>query len=237
MMRGLRIALIALIVATIAASVAVAGGSRQSASELFTTTEPGASTGLQTDIDYVNPDDPSAKPPAARTVIISLARRARIDTSVPELCTASNAQLMALGEAACPAGSKVGEGVVTVDTGLPGPARIVTAEVDFFNNANELIYLNTVQGTPARTVIRAEVTRRSIVTEAGMLPGTPPDGGAIDTVDVDIGPVASDDRAYVTTPRHCLRRGFWRNRIDFIYADGASQEVVTKSPCEPGAKR
>jgi hypothetical protein len=220
------------------AAVASAGGSRQSASVHFTTEVPRSSTGLETDIDYVNPDDPSAKPPAVRQVVIRLARRARIDTSVPEPCTATDAQLMALGEAACPAGSNVGEGLVTVDTGFPGTARFVTAEVDLFNNANELIYLNTVQGTSVRTVVRAEVTRRTIVTNPPMLPGTPPDGGAIDTVDLDIAAIVDQDgRPYVRTPRLCRLRGFWRNRISFTTADGVTQEVTTRSPCEPNRPR
>ena len=107
------------------------------------------------------------------------------DTSVPESCEASDAELTLRGAAACPGGSAIGGGLVTVDTGLPGPARIVTADVEFFNNATdpdgEFIYLNTVRGNGARTVIRADVTKRRTITDAGMLPGAPPDGGSIDT--------------------------------------------------------
>src|SRR5207237_5980407 len=101
--------------------------------------------------------------PAVRRVVLSDAPGTQIDTSVPQLCTASDAQLMLLGGAACPAGSKVGQGVVTVDSGVPGPGRFVTADVDFFNNTHQLIYLNTIRGTSARTVIRASVTSNQVV--------------------------------------------------------------------------
>ena len=108
--------------------------------------------------------------------------------------------------------------MITVDTGMPGPGRIVTADTEFFNNAEdpdgEFIYLNTVRGTSARTVIRADVTERTTITNAGMLPGTPPDGGAIDTVDVVVDARRPDDRRRApraTSPRppRCPRKRTW----------------------------
>src|SRR5204862_7227389 len=116
-------------------------GSRQTAKLKFTRHAAGKPTALRGHIDYVNPDDPSAKPPAVREVDITLARGARYDTSVPDLCTASDAELMLLGAAACPDRSVVGHALVTVDTGVPGPARIVTADVDFLNNTGQMIYV------------------------------------------------------------------------------------------------
>jgi hypothetical protein len=211
-------------------------GSYQDASARFSKHSPGKSTGTRIKIDYTNPDDPSAKPPAVRRVVLKLARGARFDTLAPELCTASDEELMAMGETACPAGSKVGDGVVTVDTGVPGPGRFVTADVDFFNNDHELIYLNTVRGTEARTVIRAVVTHRRIVTNVGMLPGTPPDGGAIDTVQIDNPPLSRNvegaRHSYVTTPSDCPPRGFWTNRLKFSYDGGVTQTVKSRSRCE-----
>jgi hypothetical protein len=218
--------------------VAVSSGdpaaSRQSAELTFGKKRPGVGTGVSVGIDYVNPADPSAKPPAVRRVVIQPAPGARFDTSVPDACTATDAQLTAQGESACPPGSKVGEGVVTVDTGIPGPGRFVTADVDFLNNTNELIYVNTIRGTLARTVIRAQVSSNQIVTDAGMLPGTPPDGGAIDTVQVHFPPFIRDGRAYVTTPPACPRSRVWVNRISFTYSDGVQQSVDSPSPCKRG---
>jgi hypothetical protein len=226
-----------LLLGTVTASAAGPGGSRQTANLVFGEQRPGVASGYSVDIDYVNPDDPSAKPPAVRQVVETLASGARFDTSAPQLCTASDAQLMLLGESACPPGSKVGEGVVTVDTGIPGPGRFVTADVDFFNNTDQLIYLNTVRGTNARTVIRATVGANQVVTDAPMLPGTPPDGGAIDTVHVRFPRLVRDGRAYVTTPPNCPPGRVWINQISFTYADGVTQTVQSPSPCKPGQRR
>lgn len=227
---------------TAIAAVATAGydGSRQSASFTLIEERPGRSTGEQFAFDYVNADDPSAKPPAVRRVVTVLPRGAHYDVSVPESCEATDAELMLAGGAACPPGSSVGGGVITVDTGLPGPARSVTADVEFFNNAadpeGEFIYLNTVRGTPLRLVIRADVTRRRTVTSAGLLPGTPPDGGAIDTVEVGVSNISrvidGKRRNYITTPPRCPRRGEWKTRVEFTYADGVTQSVPSRNPCK-----
>lgn len=96
--------------ATAADQYAPGEGSRQTASIDFTSKRPAASSGLAIDIDYVNPDDPEAKPPAVREIFIRLAKGARVDTSVPPLCEAGDQELIAQGESACAAESKVGEG-------------------------------------------------------------------------------------------------------------------------------
>jgi hypothetical protein len=205
---------------------------RQTAKLTFNKHRPAKPSGVTLDIDYVNPADPQAKPPAVRRVVTRLARRARLDTSVPEACRASDPELMAAGEAACPPGSEVGEGVVTVDTGLPGPARFVTADIDFLNNDDELIFVNTVRGSGARTVIRGEVRGREITTDAGMLPGTPPDGGSIDTVHVELRRVVEGGRAYIRSPKRCPRTRRWMNSVTFTYADGVTQSVDSPSACK-----
>jgi hypothetical protein len=218
------------------AAVALAGGSRQEASYKLGSHRPHHGTSEHFVFDYRNPDDPNAKPPAVRRVATILPRRAHFDTSIPGSCTATDAELMAEGSQACPKRSAIGGGVVTVDTGAPGPGRIVTADVEFFNNATdrdgEFIYVNTVRGTGARTVIRANVKRRKTITVAGMLPGTPPDGGAIDTVDLKVAAVHSRSGDYITTPRRCPDRGFWRTKVRFTYADDVTQTVPDRTRCE-----
>ena len=174
-----------------------------------------------------------------RKVVTVLPRGGRYDTSAPELCTATDAELIAQGGSACPPGSAIGGGVVTVDTGFPGDQRIVTADVEFFNNTDEFIYVNTVRGSEARTIIRAEVTRRRTITDAGMLPGTPPDGGAIDTVDITVENVSRDGRNYITTPAVCRGRKaepHWTTGVAFTYSDGVTQTVPTQTPCERGER-
>jgi hypothetical protein len=217
------------------AATALAGGSRQEAHYTLSSHRPHHGTAEHFVFDYRNPKDPKAKPPAVRQVVTILPRRAHYNPSIPGSCTASDAELMAQGAQACPKGSAIGGGVVTVDTGIPGPERIVTADVEFFNNATdrhgEFIYLNTVRGTGARTVIRADVKHRKTITRAGMLPGSPPDGGAIDKVNLTVAAVHSRRGNYITTPRHCPSRGFWRTKVRFTYADDVTQTVPDRTRC------
>jgi hypothetical protein len=242
MARAMRKSLpIALALMTLGPALGLAGSeSRQEASYELSQERPGRSSAERFAFDYVNPDDPEAKPLAVQKVVTILPRGAYYDATVPGSCTASDAELMATGGNACPTRSAIGGGVLTIDTGFPEPARFVTVDVEFFNNATdaggEFIYLNTVRGTGARTVIRADVTRRRTITEAGMLPGTPPDGGAIDTVDVTVEDVSAvvggKRRNYITTPPRCQERGFWLTRVRFKYPDGVSQTVRDHSRCE-----
>ncbi len=218
-------------------ALALAGGpnSRQDATYKLTQTKPSSPTAERFKFDYVNPDDPEAKPPAVEKVITKLPPGGRFDASVPGSCTATDPELMAQGADACPKNSLIGGGVVTVDTGVPGPGRIVTADVVFANNAEdpdgEFIYINTVRdGSLARTVIRADVRRSKTITSAGMLPGTPPDGGSIDTVDLRVDSVTRGNKSYATTPPRC-KRGGWITRVRFFYPDDVSQVEKTRTPC------
>ena len=214
-------------------------GARQASSFALSEKRPARATSEHFRFDYVDPANPDGKPPVVRRVETILPHTARYDVSVPGSCSASDEELTTRGSAACPPDSAIGGGVVTVDTGLPGEARIVTADVEFFNNAQdpdgEFIYLNTVRGTGARTVIRADVTLRRTITEVDTLPGAPPEGGSIDTVDVRVTNVSrvveGRRRHYITTPRRCPANGRWIARVSFSYGDGVTQTVPTANRC------
>jgi len=233
-------ALTSVLLVVVAGATAAVDDSYQSSEYALDQTRPDRPTGETFKFDYVNPEDPDAKPPAVKRVETILPRGARYDAGVPGSCTASDAELMTQGGAACPEDSRVGGGVITVDTGVPGPGRIVTADTEFFNNAEdpegEFIYLNTIRGTDRRTVVRADVTKRTTVTEAPMLPGTPPDGGAIDTVDVEVlrikRTIDGERRAYITTPPTCPRSRTWKAKVRFTYGDDYSQTVPTANTCK-----
>ena len=209
-------------------SVGAQSGSRQSAELRFTQQQPAVPSALIFNADYVNPDDPGAKPPPVRMVVETLAAGARIDTAVPELCTATDAQLMAQGADACPPGSRVGAGTLRIDSGFPEPARFIDADVVFLNNTDELIFVSTERDSGARVVTRSMVQGGQITNSAPPLPGTPPDGGAIDVVRVELG---DQTRRYITTPLDCPPSGRWTNSIAFTYADGVTQTVLSDSPC------
>ena len=71
----------ALVLVALCAAVAIWGagtalpqtGSRQTASVKFVEKRPGVPTALTFSADYVNPDNPSGKPPAVRPVVKTLA--------------------------------------------------------------------------------------------------------------------------------------------------------------------
>ena len=235
MIRKRMISIAALSALVLAASaLAGSGDRRQVGGVLLTTSQPNASSGLDFAVDYRNPDDPQAKPPAVRKVVSMLPKHARYDTRAPGLCRASDAELIALGAAACPANSKLTDGVITVDTGVPGPGRFIISDTTFLNNEDELIYVNTARDTDARVIVRAEVRRRRIITESPPLPGAPPDGAAIDTVSVHFPAISSARGNYITTPRRCPPRGYWVTKIRFRYADGVRQVERDRNPCRGG---
>ncbi|WP_109506924.1 hypothetical protein [Nocardioides speluncae] len=224
------------VTATATTAASNQAGSYQAASLRFTTTKPGRPTGLAFRVDYVNPGDPSAKPPAVREVFEVLAEGARFDTRAPARCTASDAELMLQGAAACPAGSRVGTGYLRLDTGLPAPARYIEADITFLNNIGELIFVNTDRLTGARVVVRAAVTARTALSRAPFLPGTPPDGAAVDVArgffPTKVTWRGGVRRSYVTTPGTCPRSRVWVNLVRFTYDDGTVQTVRTRNACE-----
>jgi hypothetical protein len=223
--------------AGLAALPAVAAGQqgpRQTASFVFSQSRAGQSTGLRVAIDY--PSEPETKPPAVQKVVVRLHPGTSIDTSVPARCEASNAELMASGAAACPSASKVGRGELDVDTGVPGPARILETDATFLNNKGELIFL--LESGARRTVVRATVEGRTITTEAPPLPGGPPDGfSAVKRVRFSLDARTTGVRDYLTTPARCPASGSWTNTAAFTYRDGQSQSVSNLSRCTHARSR
>lgn len=228
--------LAAVLVAFVVHAGASAGpDSRQAGELVLTSAEPGSSSGWRFAVDYVNPTDPAAKPHAVRTVVTQLAPGSTFDTSVPERCTASDAQLMAQGASACPAGSRVGEGYLRLDTGLPDPGRFIESDILFFNAEGQVVFLNTERESGARLVTRSAVKGGRTVSMAPPLPGAPPDGAAIDVVRVELNEVSREVdgelHSYVSTPPGCPASGEWAHSIEFTYADGVTQTVDSASSC------
>jgi hypothetical protein len=245
-MRGGVTAIAAIAVGAVPVAALAQAGSRQSAAAVFDAQRPGASTGLRLAIDYLNPSDPEAKPPAVQTVVTTLPAGTGIDDSVPARCAASDPELMASGPAACPPASKVGGGEIDLDTGVAGPGRLVQNDVTLLNNKGELVFLLESKGDPrSRTVSRASVSGTTIKTEVPPVPGGPPDGFlAIKRVRLSVQARStgqgSSRRDYLSTPRSCPAGGTWTTTATFTYRDGVSQIVRSESPCtlqRGGARR
>lgn len=226
--------------ATGASAAITEAPSRQTAVVEFTTDLPASSTGLRDVIDYTNPDDTDAKPYAVRKIVVTLAPGSTIDTSVPARCTAPDPVLLLRGAGACPAGSRVGGGTVTIDTGLPGALRLIDTKVTLLNATSQVIFLfeTTSLPVPVRFASRSPIVGRTITTEAPPLPGGPPDlFTAVKTVrlnfDARSDGSGANARNYITTPGICPESRNWTNQTTFTYFDGAVQTVTNRTPCRP----
>ena len=231
------VAVAALALTSISAIAHAQPQSRQTADAVFAESRPGVSTGVRLAIDYVNPTDPAAKPPAVQRVVVKYHPGTVIDTSVPERCAATDAQLIAGGPSACPAASQVGRGETDVDTGIPGPERVLRSSITFLNNKDELIFLLESKGTQRpRTVVRGKISGSTVTTDIPPIPGGPPDGfAAVKRARISLDRLSTGQgrsrRDYFTTPRQCPASGSWRNTVSFTYRDGVTQTVADDSRC------
>ena len=212
-------------------------GARQSASLEFDEQHPGETSGTRLAVDYVNSEDAAAKPRAVQRVQLRLAPGTTFDTSVPPRCEASDQQLMASGPSACPAASRVGGGELDLDTGVPGPGRILQYNVTFLSNTRQLIFvLESKSNSSQRIIARAVIDGASITTDVTGVPGGPPDGYvAIKRVRLKLEPRATGQganrRSYIATPATCPRERRWTNTAIFTYRDGVTQTLTSTSPC------
>jgi len=207
--------------------------------DAFTTKKPGAPSGRIFHDEFFNASDRSAKPPPVQHIHIQLPHGARFNWRAVPVCSASDAELMAQGESACPARSKVGAEVYSFDTGVPGSNRMVTSDISFLNNENELIILTRERQSGTRVVTRGKLGPETFDFDLPPLPGTPPDGGADKLEDakypVSIGP---SGKAWLTTPRACPRSRKWTFRADYTFRNGEKVTRTSTSPCKrPRAKR
>jgi hypothetical protein len=200
----------------------------------FTTKTPGAASGRVFHDEFFDAKDRSAKPPPVQHIHIQLPHGGRFNWRAVPLCTASDAELMAEGESACPPASKVGHEVYTFDTGTPGPDRLVTSDISFLNNKDELIILTRERQSGTRVVTRGKLGPETFDFDLPPLPGTPPDGGADKREDatypVSIG---SAGTAWLTTPRTCPRSHKWTFRADYTFRNGEKVTRTSTSPCKP----
>jgi hypothetical protein len=220
-------ALLAAAALTIAAETAAAEPTaRVEYSDAFTTRTPGMPTGRVFHDEFFNAQDASAKPPAVQHVHVQLPHGARFNWRAVPLCTASDAELMAQGESACPAGSKVGSEVYSFDTGVDGPNRVVTSDIAFLNNKEELIILTRERQSGTRVATRGKLGPETFDFDLPPLPGTPPEGGADKLEDAKY-PVSP----WLTTPPTCPSGGKWTFRIDYTFRNGEKVTRTSDTPC------
>jgi hypothetical protein len=159
----------------------------------------------------------------------------RWNTSVPERCTASDLELAASGAAACPEGSRIGEG--SSDFLFMG-AFPSTVEIDVFNNAGEQIMLTHSPGLI--TVVRGRFTPEGTLEFAAPTcfpshAGCPVDNSLQVGTRISVPPYTRSSggrvRSYMTT-KACPKSRRWRGVIRNWWADGSVDKIVTKQPCK-----
>lgn len=216
-----------------------ASGPHETVDITFSTTHPGTPAALTYAATYRNPADPSADPPALRRLVIVGPPGITGDTSAPGQCPATDAQLKAEGEAACPASSRVGSGMVRLKV-LGGPPGDYPSTL--FNNADEQVEL--VKTPAGNGVVRTSIHGRTL---DGPVPtcltgGQPPSGCPFDQLTLLSNQLAtvpvvvasgSGRRSYLTTPHTCPASRHWDTSATLYYSDGAVETVMTQQPCTP----
>jgi hypothetical protein len=230
-------------ISALSVSAQSAGGPHEKVDISATTTKPGASTGFDWTATYHGSAGPRQDPPALRHLKIKLPRGTRYDTSVPGRCTATDKELMLLGQAACPASSRIGRSRATLKVLGGSPATYEGAD---FNADNQLIELFESGGRPLgviRTYARGRILKGPVPT--CLSGGDPPSGCPSDQMvllanQITIQPLSTGHRTarrnLATTPPTCPRSGRWRTPVRFAYSDGSVDRVVTRQPCSDAGK-
>lgn len=205
------------------------------------TQRPNASAGLTYAARYHSATDHHADPPALRHLRIRLPRGIQIDTSVPARCTASDTELMVVGESACPADARVGTGQATIRQ--VGLAK-ATYDTVLYNAKDDLFELVKSGGMVVAVVHTYVRGKRTL---DGPIPtclggGQPPDGCPTDqftllanhlTVHPESAGHGAHRRNYGTTPPSCPGSHRWRTRVTLRYADGSVDRVSPSVRCRP----
>jgi hypothetical protein len=217
------------------AAAAEAAVPRQVGSLTYTTTTPGAPTGLRLEFEFQNPADPTGKPHAVARMVVHRPPGGVIDTTVPEQCRASNAELMALGPDACPPESRIGAAVVIGDTGSSGPLpRYTRTDITNFNNQDEIVSVGQNEDLPlVRPVDRTRIEPDRTTTNFPAIPGWPPPDPytAFKSYRFLFPAYVRDGRTYNRTPPTCPASGHWTMTLEFTYRDGVTETVESRSPC------
>jgi hypothetical protein len=146
-------------------------------------------------------------------------------------CTASDAELMAQGSAACPQESRVGRGFGSVVT-TSGPATEHVALVTLFNYGKGVIELLEFLDGGVKTVDRAEFEGRStMVLHPAVVPGFTEREFSFIYRGMPVGAA----KPFITTPPECAPSGVWDSRLTYTVTTGASYSSQSTQRCRTPA--
>ena len=241
--RAVRSGLLLLGMVSAALAPATAGatpvsGPHETLDNRLSTTRPNTANGFSFTGTYHAAGDRSADPPYMRRMTFYDPPGLRLDTSVPERCSAGDLELAMFGAAACPAGSRLGGGTGT--SRFAGRFRS-TLKLDVFNNTNEEIILAESPGFA--TIARGRIRRDGAIEWASptCFPAIQPPGCPVGDVlqlqsSITVPPYTKSShgvvRSYSTTPPTCPRSRHWTTPVRLWWADGSVDTVVTRQPCK-----
>jgi hypothetical protein len=212
-------------------------GSHETVDLTTSTAQPGVSAALGYSGRYHAANDPNGDPPALRRLVIELPPGTRVDTSVLPQCTASDSEIMLVGESACPARARIGEGQATVKQ--VGTGTVSTYDTVIYNADNDMLEL-VESGGRVLAVVHTYVHGTTL---DGPVPtcingGDPPSGCPVDELillanHLQIHAFSAGGRNYGTTPPTCPASGRWLAPVTFYYADGSVDQVTPQAPCTP----
>lgn len=198
------------------------------------TQRPAAATAMTLDVVYKNPSDPNGKPSPLRKSVVEAPPGAVFDGGAVPACTASDDQLMAGGESACP-GGRVGTGTVSLTTGFGAPVDPFTVDAVLLNGGDGIVELFSDHRTGTRIAVgHARFTAPNTLTEMpARNPGGPPDGeSSVRHLDFRFDEVRGPGgRSFLSTPPSCPPSGTWTSRIAATLADGHTYTAASTTPC------
>lgn len=221
-----------------ALSAIPASGPHETVDMWSSTTLPNASSALGYAARYHGANDPHGDPPALRRLVIGLPPGTRIDTSVPGRCTASDDELVLVGESACPPSARIGTGQATVKQVGLGSATYDTVLYNAKDQMLELVKSGDRVVGVVHTYVHGTTLDGPIPTCVGG--GQPPSGCPFDELTLlsnhlQVLPISAGHgrakRNYGTTPPSCPPSARWRAHVTLYYADGSVDKLVVQAPC------
>lgn len=214
---------------------------RQEVTFRFLEKKPATATAARFRVAFRDPRNPAAKPPSVARQVSRLPR-GTVQLAAGERCTASDAELMLLGESACPRRSFLFPGAVLADNGPGAPIpRYTRFRTYMFDNGSEMVSLleivDPATQPPARFVSRSQIRGRVMITKFPAFVTDPFGESSYSAMRrVTASPPPPGVALRLVTPRSCPRRGHWTAQFRFTYRDGVSEKERVRMPCHGGRR-
>lgn len=206
-----------------------AAGERADFELRFAEQRPATATAWNLHLRYKAPGDPEAKPYAIRRLILRPPAGARMNVDTHPACDATNAEIQVLGDAACPAESRIGTGVLTVMSGFGPPFDPYATDLSLFSTRDGMIEVLKDKLGLVVAIERLEIEDGALTLTPAVVPGGPPDY-KMAARDIDWRMTSA---GWLTTPASCPATGQWTSTGTFTFDDGATVTETASTPCPP----